>query len=72
VVPDVLLENLLDLLLPHPIKMALLSPESGIKLGIINAQVSAQHFGGEAATTYDQLHRYGEAEQHEYPIRCPL
>lgn len=60
---------LLYLLVSHPLKMALLSPDSKAKLTVINEKANAHHYGGEVATGYDQLHRYGEAEQHEYPTR---
>ena len=57
------------LLLPHAMKVALLSPASRDKLDRINRIANGQMFSGERAATYDQLHRYGEAEQHEYPSR---
>lgn len=60
---------LLYLLLPHPAKMALLSPASRAKLDRINGAFNEQRYSGEAATAYDRLHGYGEAEQHEYPAR---
>lgn len=58
---------LLYLLLPHWLKVALLSPASRVKLDRINRMFNAQIYSGEGATAYDQIHRYSEQEQHEYP-----
>lgn len=60
---------LLYLLLSHPLKMALLSPASRVKLDDINPAVNERIYSGRAATHYDELHRYGETDQHEYPAR---
>jgi ubiquinone/menaquinone biosynthesis C-methylase UbiE len=60
---------LLYLLLPHPVKMALLSPGSRAKLDRINRQFNERAYSGEAATAYDRIHRYAEDAQHEYPAR---
>lgn len=58
---------LLYLLLPHPLKMALLSPASRERLDRINRGFNERLYSGEGAAAYDAIHRYGEAEQHEYP-----
>jgi SAM-dependent methyltransferase len=60
---------LLYLLLPHPMKVALLSPTSRDRLDRINRAYNDRIYSGEGATAYDQIHRYEEAEQHEYPAR---
>jgi len=59
--------HLLYLVLPHPLKIALLSADSHAKLDRINLAFNERAYSGEAATRYDELHRYAEAEQHEYP-----
>lgn len=60
---------LLYLLLPHPVKMALLSEASRSKLDAINRHFNETVYSGEGARNYDQIHRYGEAEQHDHPGR---
>jgi ubiquinone/menaquinone biosynthesis C-methylase UbiE len=57
------------LLLPHPLKMALLSPQSRTRLDLINQTFNEEIYSGESATSYDRIHRYAEAEQHEYPAQ---
>jgi SAM-dependent methyltransferase len=61
---------LLYLLLPHPLKQALLSPGSRARLDRINRAARESVFGGEAATAYDVRHRYEDEAQHEYPARA--
>lgn len=58
---------LLYLLLPHPAKVALLAPGCRARLDQINRAVNQRLYSGEGARGYDRIHRYGEAEQHEYP-----
>ena len=60
---------LLYLLLPHPLKMALLPPESRRKLDQINRRFNEALYSGEGATAYDLIHRYEDEAQHEYPAR---
>ena len=60
---------LLYLLLPHRAKVTLLSPASRVKLDCINRMFNAQIYSGDGATAYDQIHRYDEVGQHEYPAR---
>jgi ubiquinone/menaquinone biosynthesis C-methylase UbiE len=60
---------LLYLLLPHRIKARLLSPDSRAKLDRINRAFNETLYSGEGARAYDQIHRYAEDEQHEYPAR---
>jgi len=60
---------LLYLVLPHPVKMALLSEASRAKLDVINRLSNETTFSGAGAVNYDQNHRYGEAEQHDHPCR---
>lgn len=60
---------LLYLLLPHPLKVSLLSPASRDKLDRINRAFNETLYSGEGAATYDAIHRYAEEEQHEYPAR---
>jgi len=57
------------LLLPHHLKMALLSPRSRTQLDRINQAFNEEIYSGESATAYDRTHRYAEAEQHEYPAQ---
>jgi ubiquinone/menaquinone biosynthesis C-methylase UbiE len=57
------------LLLPHPVKIALLSPESRQRLDAINRAFNERIYSSEGATEYDRIHRYAEAEQHDYPVR---
>ena len=60
---------LLYLVLPHPTKMALLSEASRSRLDAINRLVHETAHSGDDAASYDQIHRYAEAEQHEHPCR---
>jgi len=60
---------LLYLVLPHPVKMALLSRASRAKLDVINRLFNETVYSGEGASNYDQIHRYAEAEQHDHPCR---
>ena len=60
---------LLYLLLPHRIKSRLLTPSSRAKLDRINRGFNETLYSGEGARDYDQIHRYAEDEQHEYPAR---
>jgi ubiquinone/menaquinone biosynthesis C-methylase UbiE len=57
------------LLLPHPMKIALLSQESRRRLDSINRAFNERIYSNEGATDYDRIHRYAEAEQHDYPLR---
>jgi ubiquinone/menaquinone biosynthesis C-methylase UbiE len=57
------------LLLPHPVKIALLSQESRRRLDAINRAFNERIYSSEGATEYDRIHRYAEAEQHDYPVR---
>jgi len=61
---------LLYLLLPHRLKVALLSPASREKLDRINRGFNEALYSGEGAAAYDRIHRYTEEEQHEYPSRA--
>jgi SAM-dependent methyltransferase len=61
---------LLYLVLPHPLKMALLSRESRAKLDRINSGFNEHAFSGDRAAQYDRLHRYEDDAQHEYPARA--
>jgi SAM-dependent methyltransferase len=60
---------LLYLLLPHSVKMKLLSSHSRSRLDEINRTANIAMFSGEAAANYDELHRYGGVEQHDFPLR---
>ena len=60
---------LLYLLLPHRIKARLLTPASRAKLDRINRAFNETIYSGAGASDYDQIHRYAEDEQHEYPAR---
>ncbi|MBI2526461.1 MAG: class I SAM-dependent methyltransferase [Candidatus Rokubacteria bacterium] len=60
---------LLYLLLPHPLKLALLSPASRERLDRINRAFNEEIYSGERAAAYDSIHGYAEAEQHEYPAQ---
>ncbi len=60
---------LLYLVLPHPLKVALLSGTSRAKLDAINRRFNETAYAGEGASLYDQIHRYAEAEQHDHPCR---
>jgi len=61
---------LLYLLLPHRLKVSLLSEGSRAKLDRINEGFNERIYSGAGATGYDQIHRYAEADQHEYPARA--
>ena len=52
---------LLYLVLPHPVKIALLSSASRERLDRINRAFNEAIYSGAAATAYDRLHRYAEA-----------
>jgi ubiquinone/menaquinone biosynthesis C-methylase UbiE len=58
------------LLLPHRVKTALLSQESRRRLDAINRAFNERIYSSEGATEYDRIHRYAEAEQHDYPVRA--
>jgi SAM-dependent methyltransferase len=60
---------LLYLLLPHTAKTRLLTAASRGRLDRINRDANEAIYAGEGAASYDRAHRYGEAEQHEYPAR---
>jgi ubiquinone/menaquinone biosynthesis C-methylase UbiE len=60
---------LLYLLLPHPQKVALLSPGSRASLDRINRGFNEGLYSGEGAIAYDAIHRYGADEQQEEPFR---
>src|SRR5439155_22983042 len=60
---------LLYLVLPHPLKMALLSKASRAKLDAINRLFNETVYTGAGAANYDQIHRYAEVEQHDHPCR---
>lgn len=60
---------LLYLLLPHPMKMALLDPASRQALDRINVVANEAAYSGTAARDYDLIHRYGKEEQHEQPAK---
>lgn len=60
---------LLYLLLPHRLKVRLLTPTSRMKLDRINRAFNEALYSGPGASGYDQIHRYAEDEQHEYPAR---
>jgi ubiquinone/menaquinone biosynthesis C-methylase UbiE len=61
---------LLYLLLPHGLKMRLLTPASRGRLDAINRDFNAHRYSGEGARAYDRIHRYAEADQHEYPAQA--
>jgi SAM-dependent methyltransferase len=61
---------LLYLILPHPMKMALLSADSRAKLDRINSGFNERIYSGDGATEYDRIHRYEDDAQHEYPARA--
>lgn len=61
---------LLYLLLPHRMKSRLLTPASRAKLDCINRAFNEAIYSGAGASGYDQIHRYAEDEQHEYPARA--
>ena len=60
---------LVYLVLPHPVKMKLLSPELVGRLDRVNLAVNVAMYSGSGASAYDQTHRYAEAEHHEYPAK---
>ena len=60
---------LLYLLLPHRLKSRLLTSASRAKLDRINRAFNETIYSGAGASAYDQIHRYAEDEQHEYPAR---
>jgi len=60
---------LVYLVLPHPVKMRLLSPELVGRLDRVNLAVNVAMYSGSGASAYDQTHRYAEAEHHEYPAK---
>jgi len=60
---------LLYLLLPHRLKSRLLTPDSRGRLDRINRAFNETIYSGAGASAYDQIHRYAEDEQHEYPAR---
>lgn len=60
------------LLLAHPVKVALLSPQSRRRLDAINHAFNETIYSGAGATDYDRIHRYDEAAQHDYPVRTYL
>lgn len=61
---------LLYLLLPHRVKVALLSPGSRARLDRINTVFNDTLYSGEGAADYDRIHRYATDEAHEYPTRA--
>jgi ubiquinone/menaquinone biosynthesis C-methylase UbiE len=61
---------LLYLIMPHPMKVALLSRESRARLDRINTGFNEQVYSGAGATEYDRIHRYEDDAQHEYPARA--
>jgi ubiquinone/menaquinone biosynthesis C-methylase UbiE len=58
------------LLLSHPAKIARLSSESRRRLDEINRAFNERIYSGEGARGYDQIHRYTEADQNDYPARA--
>ena len=60
---------LLYLLLPHPLKSRLLTAASRAKLDRINRGFNETIYSGAGASAYDEIHRYAQDEQHEYPAR---
>jgi ubiquinone/menaquinone biosynthesis C-methylase UbiE len=61
---------LVYLLLSHPRKMALLSPDSRARLDQINRRFNESIYSGTSASGYDEIHGYAEDEQHDYPARA--
>ena len=57
------------LLLPHRVKMALMSGGSRQRLDTINQAFNERIYSSTGATEYDRAHRYAEAEAHDYPVR---
>ena len=58
------------LLLSHPAKIARLSSESRKRLDDINRAFNERIYSGDGAREYDQIHRYTEADQNDYPARA--
>jgi len=58
------------LLLSHPAKIARLSNESRRRLDDINRAFNERIYSGDGAREYDQIHRYNEADQNDYPARA--
>jgi len=58
------------LLLSHPAKIARLSSESRQRLDHINRAFNERIYSGDGAREYDQIHRYTEADQNDYPARA--
>lgn len=63
---------LLYLLLPHGLKMRLLTSASRQKLDRINLAGNERAFAGEAASAYDELHRYTDADPQQVVPTLPL
>jgi ubiquinone/menaquinone biosynthesis C-methylase UbiE len=61
---------LLYLLLPHPLRVTLLSEDDRARLDKINAANNERMYSGSGASAYDRIHRYEECEHHEYPGRA--
>ncbi len=61
---------LMYLLLSHPRKIALLSPDSRARLDQINRRFNEAIYSGASATGYDEIHGYAQDEQHDYPARA--
>ena len=53
---------LLYLLLPHPLKLRLMTAGSRVQLGRINRSFNETLYSGAGATGYDQVHRYAQDE----------
>ena len=60
---------LLYLLLPHRIQSRLLTAACRAKLDRITRAFNETIYSRDGARDYDQIHRYAEDEQHEYPAR---
>lgn len=58
------------LVLSHPAKIARLSNESRKRLDDINRAFNERIYSGDGAREYDQIHRYTEADQNDYPARA--
>jgi ubiquinone/menaquinone biosynthesis C-methylase UbiE len=63
-------DYLLYLLLPHPRKIALLSPGSRERLVHINRCFNEAIYSGAGAAGYEAIHGYAGDEQHDYPARA--
>lgn len=57
------------LLLPHRVKIALLSDESRRRLDAINRGFNERIYSSAGAREYDRAHRYDETGQQDYPVR---